>query len=74
MGSKLIYKGIFKPIYEQFGDTMNYYVNRSHEELYDFNKEVGDSLKKMQGAAAGGAVKMAMEMHAAEESEKKKDK
>ena len=72
MGSKLIYKGIFKPIYEQFGDTMNYYVNRSHEELYDFNKEVGDSLKQMQGA--GGAVKMAMEMHAADSSAKKKDK
>ena len=72
MGSKLIYKGLFKPIYEQFGDTMNYYVNRSHEELYDFNKEVGDSLKQMQGA--GGAVKMAMEMHAADSSEKKKDK
>ena len=72
MGSKLIYKGIFKPIYEQFGDTMNYYVNRSHEELYDFNKEVGDSLKQMKGA--GGALKMAMEMHAEETSEKKKDK
>ena len=60
MGSRLIYSYVFKPIYNQFGETLNYYVNRSHEELYDFNKEVGKSLNKMKGA--GTALDMAMKM------------
>ena len=60
MGSRLIYSFVFKPIYNQFGETLNYYVNRSHEELYDFNKEVGKSLNKMKGA--GSALDMAMKM------------
>ena len=74
MGSRIIYKYIFKPIYNLCGEDLNYYANRSHEELYDFNKEVSKSLNSMKGVAGGAALNMAMTMHETETAEKSKDK
>ena len=63
MGAKIIYQYIFKPIYNVCGDDINYYVNRSHEQMYDFNKDVGKNLTKMKGVATDQALKLAMERH-----------
>ena len=57
MGARIIYKGVFAPLYAIFGPTLNYYVNRTHEEMYDFNKEVNKNLTKMQGAATNEFLK-----------------
>ena len=65
MGAKIIYQWIFKPIYNLCGEDINYYVNRTHEQMYDFNKEVGTNLKKLKGKASDEALKIAMERHAA---------
>ena len=38
MGAKILYKYIFAPIYSVCGPTLQYYVNRTQEDMYDFNK------------------------------------
>ena len=64
MGARLIYQWIFKPIYAMCGKDLNDIVNRTHEQMYDFNKEVSSNLSKMKGQAADEALKIAMDRHA----------
>ena len=51
MGARIIYRWIFAPIYELFGKQINHAVNRTAEEMYDYNKEVAKSLEDMKGDA-----------------------
>ena len=60
MGANIVYKIIFKPVYEIFGKRINSVVKRTSAEMKDYDKIVQKTLSEMSvqasNAAAGAAT------------------
>ena len=67
MGARLVYSYVFAPIYNWFGDDIKHWLNRTADEVHDYNRGVAKSLDKMKGEAMDKAsqeyLKRAAERH-----------